>query len=353
MRKGWIVLGSLALGSLALACGEESEPELTSEPAPTAEAEATPAAAPGPQSLPENAPPPPAPAPPPPAPQPPPAPAAPDPQPSLALALSPADPEAFQLVASRPRGREEVVLYRLRGKLLWRAAEREAGTLEASEARDEAAFEACEEGDQSFDHYEQCLVDSPADRYVAWEEATGGPVWAWAVARVRRRGEDVEVLASRRLYEHAIDAGGVEEDAEIRVRDIDHDDAPEITVIFPVLVPDADMYTETAGAMGYLLAWDDLHTQFRTSRAFAESTGDASSSTEVIATAWLVRELNDDGHPDLRVTQRTHSSWDDYEGDYGETSDRESVECLWQTSTDTFDCPRALGEGLFEHGALP
>lgn len=271
----------------------------------------------------------------------------------LAAALSPDAPEAFVLVTSRAYLSDEVVLYRLRGAELWRAQAARRGTLASSEARDQRAFDACEEGDDTFDALENCIMGTSANRYVAWDQLYRDGVWIWALARVHRASGRIEVRASRRLFEEAaLDLG--EGETELRIGDLDDDGEPEITVMFRLMVPDTDMYTEVAGSMGYILAWDDLHTQFRTSRTFEESSGDADTRSSRVRTVWLVREQNADGHRDLQVTERAVEEWSDPESDdEGERATTTRGTCLWRAEDDIFHCDRTLGDGLFEHGAQP
>ncbi len=178
-------------------------------------------------------------------------------------------------------------------------------------------------------------------------------MWAWAIARVREVDGRFEVRASRRLFEHALDESIEGEAAELRVRDLDHDGEPEITAMFEVQLPDSDMYADTAGAMGYVLAWGDLHTQFRATRTFLESTGDATTRSVTVLTAWRVEETDADVHPDLVVTERSLSVDEDLEGPPDRASGQERVRCVWQAAGDIYACPRALGAGLFDRGALP
>lgn len=264
---------------------------------------------------------------------------------ALDAALSPLHPEAVVVMTRRRHRAEEVVLYRIRPAQIWRAERERAGDLEATLEREEEAERACDEDETlSTDSADDCRVRAHANPYLGWESlhAEEG-VWDFAVARIQTRGDEVQVLARRTLYRLGIPVGPPVEASpqspEIRVRNLDGDEPPEITIMFNLEVPDADSFVHVEGRYAAIVDWVDLHSQFETARELNEESGDVDARSVVATTTWFSQDLNGDGASDLRVRRRVEVS--DAEGD---TSDVQVLECPWTASDDRFTCPQSLSE---------
>lgn len=151
-------------------------------------------------------------------------------------------------------------------------------------------------------------------------------------------------------------------ESEVRARDLDGDGETEATVIAGYLTPWGRSWQgggrpEECGAVAFLIG-EDLNIQAQFSREYAFA--GFAASIEVFAsitTAWRIRDIDGDGHPDLRVTERWRFD-DHFMGDYiggGETagpdrtrgSDSRVLECLWQDASDRWVCADGATPGQF------
>ena len=165
-----------------------------------------------------------------------------------------------------------------------------------------------------------------------------------------RPGSSTWRIARRVLFELTSAVDVAPGDTEVRVRDVDGDGELEITVMAPVERPQAYSMASAEGRVGYVLAWDDLHVQFRTSREYSSELGDAGPNTLTVTTTWRATDIDGDGHADLRVREAREHIDDDtpWLGLGTRNAGTRTVECLWRAGTDTWVCPEALGMEIFE-----
>lgn len=274
------------------------------------------------------------------------------PRPTLLEALLPAAPDAVAIDASRVHSGEEIVLFRVRGSARWVAAQPPATIEAALEAAEERA-DACDESNEG--SWADCVLGAYPNPYHGWERIHATPVWDVELARVKHQPSGaVTVLARRSLYEVIRVPDTPAMPVDLRVRDVDGDGDPEITAVFPVDIPQHYSGETTSGTVGFLLAWADLHAQFRTTRQLHSEMGDAGPNTLTVETTWRAIDLNADGRADLRVRERrTRLDADDPESPAVERTETRTADCLWQNAGDVWSCPVDLGADLFPAAQAP
>lgn len=156
--------------------------------------------------------------------------------------------------------------------------------------------------------------------------------------------------------------------SELRARDVDRDREIEVTVIATFLQPTRERWggggtPEECGAVAFIVGLDDWNVQASFTREYAVNALAASIEVgEVRSTTWQLRDLDGDGHADLRVVERWRFR-DYFMGDWvgddsmpeslEQLSDQRELDCPYDPGSDSWRCDPTAPPGrlLFEDPA--
>jgi hypothetical protein len=292
----------------------------------------------------------------PPEPPPPPKPAAPEaiapvgPDP-IAVALERHHPDAVEIVARKPIGKDLILLYTLDVIALGQSEGEDVCA--AIEKRRQACVARC---DGMCDQNESARCEA-VDAYERLECELHEDAVAWEIARVHVERDVVKVRARRRLWGPDVDESGTE--PKLRVYDVDGDRRSEITVVFPV--SRFDEYAESGtddGEIGVILDATDLHVQFAVTRSFATKFAGFGETEREAQTVWVAKDTDGDGHPHLTLTGKEMTKDnnvcdvdcpDDEEEALRPQRTRATQVCPYETAGDHWVCPAPqLGQELLD-----